>query len=338
MFGWQGGLRRGEAGSAHGEAGDPAPWTSTAFPPGPAVQVFACIEDAEFHDADLLAAPIMASKRRGKRRSQAVRPTLRRRAPNAAGDAACESRPVRAPSEMPATHKNGNWSNKSLQASMNAITDDGMPLKQASRLFGVPSTSLRDHLYSKTRGRYRGITPTLKSHEEKKLVDYVFKMQDLGHPLTPMQLRLKVAVATQGRSTPWSGSGVPGKGWLKRFRRRHLQLVNRHSQGLEVARARALNPTTAETLYANLEFLYSSYKYPLAHIWNCDESGVQAGQSGGATVLAKQGSRYVHSIEPNQKEHLNVLSCVNADGGSILNFYSLKGSYFLEDYIARCEP
>ena len=221
---------------------------------------------------------------------------------------------------------------------MNAVTDDGMPLKQTGKLFGVPSTSLRDHLYGKTRGRHRGITPSLKTHEEKKLVNYVFKMQDLGHPLTLMQLRQKAAVATQGRSTPWSGSGVSGKGWLRCFRCRHLQVVNWHSQGLEVARARALNPTTVETLYVNLEFLYSSYKYPPTHIWNCDESGVQVGRSGSATVLAKRGSRSVHSIEPNQREHLRVLSCINVDGGSIPNFYILKGSYFLEDYIVRCEP
>ena len=267
-----------------------------------------------------------------------MRPALRRRSADAAADAACESRPVRAPGEMHGAHKNGNWSTESLQAAMDAVTDNGMSLRQADRVFGVPSTSIRDHLYSTTRRWQRGIPPTLNSHEEKKIVDYVFKMQQLGHPLTPMQLRFKVAVATQGRSTPWSGSGVPGKRWLRRFRHRHPQVVNRHSQGLEVVRARALNPSTVATLYANLEFLYSSYKYPPAHIWNYDESGVQVGRSGGATILAKWGSRSVHSIEPNQREHLSVLSCVNADGGSITNFYILKGAYFLEDYIARCEP
>jgi len=45
----------------------------------------------------------------------------------------------------------------------------------------------------------------------------------------------------------------------------------------------------------------------------------------------------VHSIEPDHREHLSVLSCINADGGSIPNFYILKGKYFLEDYVARCE-
>ena len=45
----------------------------------------------------------------------------------------------------------------------------------------------------------------------------------------------------------------------------------------------------------------------------------------------------VHSIEPNQKEHLNDLCSINVDGGCIPNFYILKGCYFLEDYIANCE-
>ena len=53
--------------------------------------------------------------------------------------------------------------------------------------------------------------------------------------------------------------------------------------------------------------------------------------------MAKKGSRSIHSIEPDQREHLLVLSCVNVDGDSIPNFYILKGTYFLEDYVAKCE-
>ena len=162
-------------------------------------------------------------------------------------------------------------------------------------------------------------------------------MQDLGHPLTPAEVRLKVALATQTRETPWSAVGVPGKGWLRRFRLRYHEIATRKSQGLEIARARAVCPTMAESLYTNLEELYTTFQYPPSHIWNCDESGVQIGRSGGATVLAKRGSRAVHSIELDQREHLSVLSCINAAGGCIPNFYILKGTYFLEDYISRCE-
>ena len=56
--------------------------------------------DAEFGDADFLAARPSASRRQGRRQSRPVRPQLRRRAPDLAADATCESRPVRATVEM----------------------------------------------------------------------------------------------------------------------------------------------------------------------------------------------------------------------------------------------
>lgn len=218
-------------------------------------------------------------------------------------------------SRKAASKKNGNWTNAQLRRAMDAVTDQGMKMREAARKFGVPNSSLRDHLYGVTRGRRRGIKPVLEQQEEKKLVDYLFQMQDLGHPLTPLQLRLKVAQATQTRDTPWSAVGVPGRSWLKNFKVRHPELSSRKSQPLEVARARGLCATRVNTLYKNLEELYSTFKYPPAHIWNCDESGVQAGRGGGATVLAKVGSKSVHSIEPDNREHLSVLSCINANGG-----------------------
>jgi hypothetical protein len=49
------------------------------------------------------------------------------------------------------------------------------------------------------------------------------------------------------------------------------------------------------------------------------------------------GSKSVYNIEADQKEHLSVLSCINADGGCIPNFYILKGTYFLKDYVKCCE-
>ena len=93
----------------------------------------------------------------------------------------------------------------------------------------------------------------------------------------------------------------------------------------------------AATLCSNLQELYNNFNYPSSHIWNYDKSGVHAGRCGGATVLAKLDSKSVYIIEPNQREHLSILSCINAVGGKIPNFYILKGTYFLQDYIQNCE-
>jgi transposase-like protein len=80
--------------------------------------------------------------------------------------------------------KTGNWTNATLKQAMDAVTNQGMKVRAAARTFGIPPTSLRDHLYGKVVGRKRGSKTMLKEEEEEKLLKYLFKMQDLGHPLT----------------------------------------------------------------------------------------------------------------------------------------------------------
>ena len=170
--------------------------------------------------------------------------------------------------------KIGNWTNAQLKAALDAITDDGMKVREASRTFGILPLSSRDHFYGRVQGRKRGAKTILKDDEEKTLLEYLFKMQNLGHPLIPGQLRLKVAQATQTRETPWSATWVPGKSWLRSFKQRHPELVNRKNQPLELVRARGLCPSAAANFYCNLKELYDTWNYPPSHIWNCDESEV----------------------------------------------------------------
>ena len=246
--------------------------------------------------------------------------------------------PVPASSGRVQHKRNGNWTDAQLEKVLSAITDDGMKIREASRLYNIPTTSLRNHLWGTTPRRHRGICPTLKHDEELKLVEFIFKMQEIGYPLTPTDLRVKVAQATQHRQTPWSATGLPGSGWLRSFRRRHPEISLRKSQELADARAKNMCPATVNGFYANLEYLYDLHKYPESHMWNCDESGVQAAKNGGATVLAKKGSKVVNSITPDHREHISVLSCINAAGGTIPNFYIVKGKYFTANHIRGCEP
>ena len=55
---------------------------------------------------------------------------------------------------------------------MDAVTDEGMKVRTTTRTFGVPNSSLRDHLYGITIGRRRGVKPTLGDVDEQKLVEY----------------------------------------------------------------------------------------------------------------------------------------------------------------------
>jgi hypothetical protein len=228
------------------------------------------------------------------------------------------------------------WTDETLAAAMHAV-DSGSALCTMARHFDIPATFLRDHIYGRSLGRKRGRQGTLSVQEENDLVQYLLKMQDLGYPLTVGELRLKVAEMTETRVNPFTNN-IPGAGWLRWFRRRHPKLALHSTQGLEVNRARGLCPENVRSFYHNLYTLYELHKYGLERIWNCDESGAQAGRNGGGTlVFAKRGSRAVHSIISDEREWLSILACVNASGEYIPHFYIFKGKRMRRNYIERCE-
>ena len=108
------------------------------------------------------------------------------------------------------------------------------------------------------------------------------------------------------------------------------------SQGLDVGRAKGLCPANVATFHENLESMLER-SYEASYIWNCNESGVQAGRNGGGWVLAKTRVRSVYSIIPKEREWLSILVCVNAAGYHLPKFYNFKGKSFQHDYIKQCE-
>ena len=137
--------------------------------------------------------------------------------------------------------------------------------------------------------------------------------------------------------TPFK-DGIPGDGWLRWFKNRHPKLTLRVSQALEASRAKGLCKENVQSFYDNLNHLYTLHKYPPECVWNCDESGVQAGRNGGGIVIARKGSRRVQSLVPDQREWLSILVCINAARLAIPSFYVFKGIRFRPNYIERCEP
>ena len=144
-------------------------------------------------------------------------------------------------------------------------------------------------------------------------------------------------IPTQERVTPFK-NGIPGDSWLKWFRKRHSHLVLRIPQGLDHKRTRSLNPNSVAQFYENFESLYLEYNYLPSCIWNIDESGCQASQSGLGKVFAKRSIRGVHKTIPIQRKWLSILSTINANGESIPNYYLFKGVRQMRNYGALCEP
>ena len=132
------------------------------------------------------------------------------------------------------------------------------PLKTASRFHGIPPNTLSDRLSGCSLSGKRGPPSVLSTQEEKVLEEYMIQMADLGHPLSMEQLRLKVALLTQEKPTPFT-NGIPGPTWVRWFKKKHPALALQQSQGLDVARAEGLCLENVETFYKNLKDLYAKY-------------------------------------------------------------------------------
>ena len=195
--------------------------------------------------------------------------------------------------------KNENWFDNQLQHAK-CLVDKGARITSAVDYYGIPRSTLRLHIHGIILGRKRGKSSVLIKSEERKLVTYLHDMANQGFLLTWLQLKIKVANLVQdGRETPFK-DGIPNNGWVRWFRKRHPEVSPRSAQTLEMARAKNLCLENVATFYHNLQEAYIEHQYDPSYIWNVDESGAQAGRSGGGRVLAKMGTRNVHIIIPNK--------------------------------------
>ena len=77
--------------------------------------------------------------------------------------------------------------------------------------------------------------------------------------------------------------------------------------------------------YDTLSNAYQKHSYSPNHIWNCDETRLQAGKNCGMRVIAKRGSKNVHKILSKGREWITILCCENEVVVSIAGFYLFKG-------------
>ena len=111
--------------------------------------------------------------------------------------------------------------------------NEGVRLSTANHMYGIPATSLHDHAYGVTRGWKRGSKCVMSPKEEQEIVHWIMELQRLGHPISFTALRMKVADICETWDNPFT-DGIPGRGWLRWWKKRHPKLSLRVAQGLDM--------------------------------------------------------------------------------------------------------
>lgn len=127
--------------------------------------------------------------------------------------------------------------------------------------------------------------------------------------------------------------------WWECFKSRHPDVVLRIGEGLELKRSMGLINFVCGQFYNNLASLITSQGYNALHIWNMDESRVQAvGRNNTLKVVVKKESKHENVPTCDSREWLIVLVCISAIGTFLPHYFIFKGTYLLQDYVKFCGP
>ena len=234
----------------------------------------------------------------------------------------------------------GMWTEEFMQIAIQCIKSGQRSIRNASRFFSIPSSSIRDWMSRKTKSKRHGHDPYLTLIEEEELKVWCFKMQEMAFSVTLPILKNTVRDIVQcfPRKHPFKDD-LPGQSWWECFKSRHPDVVLRLGEGLEMKRCIGLNHKSCSNFYSGLTTVITSHGYEASHIWNMDETGVQAaGKNSTLKVVAKKGSKNVNMLAGNNKKWLTIIVCISVHGTYIPPYYIFKGKYLLQDYMELCGP
>ena len=136
-----------------------------------------------------------------------------------------------------------------MQAAVNAVAA-GMPVREASRQFGIARTTLNNISKSK-KGPLHPFKPNYKhklifyAEQEDSLASYILRCSDMFHGLNPKIFRtLAFEMATLNKikcQKTWNDNAIAGREWLFGFMKRHAKLSLRQPEATSLARATAFN-------------------------------------------------------------------------------------------------
>ena len=118
-------------------------------------------------------------------------------------------------------------------------------------------------------------------------------MQEIAFSVTLPILKNTVRDIVQRcpRQNP-SKDDLPGQTSWECFKSWHPYVVLRLGEGLEMKRCVGLNHKSCSHFYSGLTIVITSHGYKVSHIWNMDETRVQAiGNNSTLKIVAKRSSK-----------------------------------------------
>ena len=185
---------------------------------------------------------------------------------------------------MPRVYKKkgvkNKWTHHQLFEAVEKVRKKELSLRSAAATYGIPRSTLSDHLRGVSSKRYGGCSTVLTREEEREIVVTCQVLSEMGFPLTKDYVEVVVRdyLKNESRSSVFGSSGLPGRSWWEGFLSRWPTLVQRKPQHLSRQRAQCAMQEVVDAFFKRLKDLFEKTGLigapDLANrIWNCDETG-----------------------------------------------------------------
>ena len=220
-----------------------------------------------------------------------------------------------------------------MDLALREIADGKMTYRKASIAYGIPKSTLHDHVSGKVKaGAGVGVPKYLTDEEEDEVVRWLEGCAIVGCAKSIREVRVVVG-AIVAKKLGVECTSV-SHGWWDRFRQWHPHLTMRAGEALAYRRAVASSPETIKNYFDQLEEILVSnslYNCP-SRIYNIDESGFPLQHRPGKRIGVR-GQKHVVVNTSGDKTQITVLACVRADGCYMPPMVVFKRSDLKEDLI-----
>ncbi|XP_013405978.1 tigger transposable element-derived protein 2 isoform X2 [Lingula anatina] len=197
-----------------------------------------------------------------------------------------------------------------LDAAVLSVQEGTYTLTEASCAFGVPVTTIGDHVSGRLKGTPKKNT-IMTPDDEETLIAYAMLMADWGFPLT-RDLMGHFAKAIMKERDP-TVKFLASDGWWWRLRQRHPKLSLRKPGLINRGRAVMAQPWIAESHFDLLKETLALHNITgPSEIYNADETYFQSKAS--VKVVAKKGKQFPCEREVTNANHVTVVECGSAAG------------------------
>jgi hypothetical protein len=194
---------------------------------------------------------------------------------------------------MPPGKRRKNYGPEDIALAVQAVKSDGVSIRTASEMFGVPKSTILDRV-NNGHGDQIGRPTELTAEEENLIIEHVQLMATWGFPFTGQDLSyfVKAYLDKKGTKTRFSNN-LPTHRWVAKFLGRHPQFCMRTANPIKRARA-AVSREDVQAFFSH--YIKAVEGVPPENLLNYDESAF-SDDPGTKKCVYKKGTKHCEKVK-----------------------------------------